>query len=215
MQPASGAGGRTDVTNRFDAHVFDSSLDPSVPDLQQAAGRSAFLQHGVCSARSSLKRWSLKRCSLNHLCEAEDGKRLDQRPQCAGEREGAARALSGRIGPSSTALMALSPAAPTFWVRNGARQRCTARCKRSEEEQARPADLRGGLCRVQVRAHHDAAFKFHMKRRADDERCHNLTLRLFNLTPKAFQWGCTYLVERGTRPGLNAALAWSAGALII
>ena len=83
----------------------------SVPDLQQAAGRSAFLQHGVCSARSSLKRWSLKRCSLNHLCEAEDGKRLDQRPQCAGEREGAARALSGRIGPSSTALMALSPAA--------------------------------------------------------------------------------------------------------
>ena len=140
----------------------------SVPDLQQAAGRSAFLQHGVCSARSSLKRWSLKRCSLNHLCEAEDGKRLDQRPQCAGEREGAARALSGRIGPSSTALMALSPAAPTFWVRNGARQRCTARCKRSEEEQARPADLRGGLCRVQVRAHHDAAFKFHMKRRADD-----------------------------------------------
>ena len=122
----------------------------------------------MCSARSSLKRWSLKRCSLNHLCEAEDGKRLDQRPQCAGEREGAARALSGRIGPSSTALMALSPAAPTFWVRNGARQRCTARCKRSEEEQARPADLRGGLCRVQVRAHHDAAFKFHMKRRADD-----------------------------------------------
>ena len=27
--------------------------------------------------------------------------------------------------------------------------------------------------------------------------------------------GVTYLVERGTRPGLNAALAWSAGALII
>ena len=26
--------------------------------------------------------------------------------------------------------------------------------------------------------------------------------------------GVTYLVERGTRPGLNAALAWSAGALI-
>ena len=37
---------------------------------------------------------------------------------------------------------------------------------------------------------------------------------LLNLAPKAFQWGCTYLVERGTRPGLNAALAWSAGALI-
>jgi hypothetical protein len=26
--------------------------------------------------------------------------------------------------------------------------------------------------------------------------------------------GVTYLVERGTRPGLNAALAWSAGALM-
>ena len=27
--------------------------------------------------------------------------------------------------------------------------------------------------------------------------------------------GVTYLVERGTRPGLNAAQAWSAGALIM
>ena len=34
------------------------------------------------------------------------------------------------------------------------------------------------------------------------------------LASKAFQWG-TYPVERGTRPGFNAALARSAGALVI
>ena len=32
--------------------------------------------------------------------------------------------------------------------------------------------------------------------------------------PKSPPMGVTYLVERGTRPGLNAAQAWSAGALM-
>ena len=32
--------------------------------------------------------------------------------------------------------------------------------------------------------------------------------------PEMPPMGVTYLVEQGTRPGLNAALAWSAGALI-
>ena len=71
---------------------------------------------------------------------------------------------------------------------------------------------------MQVRAHHDAAFKFHMQRRDNRSGFHcGPPLRaktvIFDLAPKAFQWG-TYPVERGTRPGFNAALARSAGALI-
>jgi hypothetical protein len=62
----------------------------------------------------------------------------------------------------------------------------------SEEEQAACRPQRWLVSRVQVRAHHDAAFKFHMQRRAEQQSTgytaalHNFWSQLLPLEAKGY-----------------------------
>ena len=72
-------------------------------------------------------------------------------------------------------------------------------------------------CAKEVRGHENSSLALTEPRAQAEEDafsddggwCRNLRCA------KSPPMGVTYLVERGTRPGLNAALAWSAGALIV